>query len=78
MDDKENLLIFRCVRCPYTTSTESVFKIQLRYMHKWKNAKIPKPSKASISTADDKTRGAFMCPKCPYSGSTEQGCHVVK
>ena len=78
MDDKEDLLIYRCVRCPYTTSTESVFKIHLRYMHKWKSAKIPKPSKASISTVDDQTRGAFMCPNCPYSGSTEQGWLVVK
>ena len=76
-DDEAGLQKFRCPNCPYTTSEESALKIHLRYMHKWKGAKIPAPSKVPISTLERQISGTFMCSKCPYTGSTEQGLYSV-
>ena len=76
-DELENAPKFRCMKCPYTTSTESVLKIHLRYMHKLKRAKIPEASKVSISPVERQINGTFMCHKCTYTASTEQGWYSV-
>ena len=78
-DDQENTPEFRCMKCPYTTSTESVLKIHLKYMHKLKtkskiqNAKITEANKISMSKIERQINGTFVCPKCTYTASTEQG-----
>ena len=77
MDDQENATKFRCTMCPYTTSTESVLKIHLRYMHKLKRAKITPANKISIGSIERQINGTFLCPKCTYTASTEQGWYSV-
>ena len=77
IDDEDSAPKFRCMNCPYTTSTESVLRIHLRYMHKLKRAKIPEASKISISTVERQINGTFLCPKCTYTASTEQGWYSV-
>ena len=56
--------------CWYTTSTESVLKTHLKYMH---NRKRPKITALHRSSPEQEIHGIYMCHKCAYTTSTQDG-----